>query len=203
MPIPGRHVRALFCFRRDLRDYDNAGLCRALESSRKVFCAFIFDRENLDELPSSADRRVEIIWESIDELRTVLENLGDGLMVRHARSSEAIPRLAAELKVNAVFANDDYEPLAIARDRRVEHALSGAGIAFHRHKDTVIFEKDEVLTQAGRPYSVFTPYKNALLKKLNAQGDFHVRPYPVENFARRLAKPTGRPANADTRIHGL
>lgn len=107
MPIPGRYDRALFWFRRDLRDYDNAGLCHALESSRKVFCAFIFDREILDELPSSADRRVEFIWESVNELRTALENLGGSLIVRHARLSEAIPRLASELKVNAVFTNDD------------------------------------------------------------------------------------------------
>jgi deoxyribodipyrimidine photolyase len=119
MPIPGRYSRALFWFRRDLHDYDNAGLCHALESSREVFCAFIFDREILDELPSNADRRVEFIWGSIGELRTALEKLGGSLIVLRARSSEAVPRLAAELKMNAVFANDDYEPLAIARDRLI------------------------------------------------------------------------------------
>ena len=31
-----------------------------------------------------------------------------------------------------------------------------------------IFAGDEVLTQAGKPFSVFTPYKNAWLKRLTA-----------------------------------
>ena len=30
----------------------------------------------------------------------------------------------------------------------------------------MIFERDEVLTQAGRPFGVFTPYKNAWLEAL-------------------------------------
>lgn len=106
MPIPGSCDRALFWFRRDLRDCGNACLCHALKSSRKVFCAFIFDREILDELPSSADRRVEFIWESVNELRTALENRGGSLIVRHVRSSEAIPQPAAELNVNTVFTSN-------------------------------------------------------------------------------------------------
>jgi deoxyribodipyrimidine photo-lyase len=40
----------------------------------------------------------------------------------------------------------------------------------------VIFEKDEVLTLAGKPYGVFTPYKNMWLKTLN---DFYIKPYPA------------------------
>jgi deoxyribodipyrimidine photo-lyase len=120
MPIPGRYHRVFFWFRRDLRDCDNASLCHALKSSRKVFRAFIFDREILDELPSSTDRRVEFIWESISELRTALENLGGSLVVRHARSSEAIPWPAAKLKVNAVFASDD----PVQHTRRCPEAAS-------------------------------------------------------------------------------
>jgi deoxyribodipyrimidine photolyase len=48
---------ALFWFRCDLRDEDNAGLHAALCSARKVVCAFVFDREILAALPSRADRR--------------------------------------------------------------------------------------------------------------------------------------------------
>ncbi len=81
-----------------------------------------------------------------------------------ARQSE-IPRLAAELGVDAVFANDDYEPQAIARDAAVAAALAADGRRCMSCKDQVIFEKGEVLTLAGKPFSVFTPYKNAWLKR--------------------------------------
>jgi deoxyribodipyrimidine photo-lyase len=50
----------------------------------------------------------------------------------------------------------------------------------------VLFEQDEVLTQMGKPYSVFTPYKNAYLKKLN---DFYLKPYQTDLYFERLAKP--------------
>ena len=32
----------------------------------------------------------------------------------------------------------------------------------------MIFERDEVLTASRAPFTVFTPYKNAWLKKLDA-----------------------------------
>jgi deoxyribodipyrimidine photo-lyase len=69
------------------------------------------------------------------------------------------------------------------------------GIAFSDYKDQVLLERDEVLTQQGRPYSVFTPYKRAWLQRLDA---FQLKPYPVERYARHLAPPArGRaPAHA-------
>ena len=93
---------------------------------------------------------------------------GGGLIVRHGRASDEIPALARELGVAAVFANRDYEPAAKQRDAEVAAKLAAAGIAFHDFKDQAIFDGDEVVTQAGRPFSVFTPYKNAWLKRLTA-----------------------------------
>ena len=177
---------SLFWFRRDLRSVDNAGLHAALTASKRVYCAFIFDRDILDQLPSKQDRRVEFIWESVNELQTALRKLGGELIVRHASAAAEIPKLARELKVNAVYTNQDYEPAAIARDELVYEQLRQNGIAFHRAKDTVIFEKDEILTQTGGTYSVFTPYKNAWLKKLS---DDQLKPYPIEKHAAHLAKP--------------
>ena len=177
---------ALFWFRRDLRATDNAGLFHALKSARRVHCVFVFDREILDALTVKKDRRVAFIWESVRELETSLKKLGGGLIVRHAQAADTIPQLAKELKAEAVFANEDYEPQAITRDLVVRDALMSCDIGFHTFKDTVIFEKDEVLTQVGGTYSVFTPYKNAWLKKLD---DFQLKSYPVKKYRAHFAKP--------------
>ncbi len=181
--------RALFWFRRDLRDHDNAGLYHALKDAKEVWCVFVFDREILDLLPSRRDRRVEFIWHSVQELDAALRKSGGGLIVRHAKARDALPALAAELKVDAVFTNQDYEPAAIARDEQVADALKTLGIAFHSFKDTVIFEKDEVLTQAGGTFSVFTPYKNAWLKRLAEGGGQFQSAHPVEHYVQALARP--------------
>ena len=161
-----RYSDSLCWFRRDLRLADQTALCRALNDSAAVHCAFVFDTDILDALPSRRDKRVEFIWDSLHELNERLQRLGGTLHVLHGRAQLLIPKLARELKVQAVYCNRDYEPAAIGRDAAVEAALGG--IAFHQFKDQVIFERAEILTGSGKPYGVFTPYRNAWLNRLDA-----------------------------------
>ena len=162
----------LVWFRRDLRDNDHLALAEALRRARRVYCAFVFDREILDLLPSRTDRRVEFVHASLLELDAALCRRGGRLIVRHAHASAEIPKLAQQLAVDAVFANRDYEPLAKHRDAIVEAALERIGIGFESFKDQVVFDGVEVLTQTGRPYTIFTPYRNAWLKRLT-EDDLH------------------------------
>ncbi|WP_151445451.1 cryptochrome/photolyase family protein [Lacisediminimonas profundi] len=164
-----RFDTSLVWFRRDLRNFDHAALHFALQNSRAVYCVFVFDREILAPLLERglrADRRVEFIFDSVQELAAELRACGGGLLVRHSVARDEIPRLAKDLRVDAVLVNSDYEPAAVARDAAVEQALRAQGRQMLSFKDQVIFEKDELLSQSGRPYAVFTPYKNAWLKKL-------------------------------------
>ena len=182
----------LVWFRRDLRSDDNAALYHALRQCQQVHCVFVFDREILDALPR-ADLRVEFIHESLVELDESLRALsGDahgGLIVRHALARDEVPALARSLSVQAVFTNHDDEPLALERDHHVRAVLLALGIRLLTYKDHSVFERAEVLTQSGTPYTVFTPYKNAWLRKID---DFYLSAYPVERHARRLApRPEG------------
>ncbi|MES2831419.1 MAG: deoxyribodipyrimidine photo-lyase [Pseudomonadota bacterium] len=183
--------KTLMWFRRDLRSFDNAALHHALLTSRQVACVFVYDREILDRLPRR-DRRVEFIHESIGELAEELEQMGGSLILRYAIAADDIPALAELLDVQAVVANRDYEPQAAQRDAVVEAALEKKGRRFLLCKDQVIFERDEVLSLAGKPFTIFTPYKNAWLKKLQASPvpgdqDFYIRSYPIEAHRARFA----------------
>ena len=186
-PTDKNYPAGLMWFRRDLRAHDNAALYRALRACRQVHCVFVFDKAILDPLPRR-DRRVEFIRESLVQLDEALRELAGeaaaGLIVRHALTEDDIPRLARELGVQAVFANHDYEPQAIARDAAVRGALADAGIALHTAKDQVIFERTELLTQGGRAYGVFTPYKRAWLARVD---DFYLKSYDVPAHAAALA----------------
>ena len=185
LAVDKTYPKGLMWFRRDLRVDDNAALWHALRTCREVVCVFIFDKNILDPLPR-ADRRVEFIRESLVALDADLRTLGGALVVRHAAADEELPEIAAALGVQVVFANRDFEPTAIARDAKVFGALANVGIAFHTSKDHVIFEREEVLTKVGQPYTVFTPYKRAWLAKVD---DFFVKPYPVRGHADALVKP--------------
>jgi deoxyribodipyrimidine photo-lyase len=178
------YEKSLVWFRRDLRDYDHAALYHALKSSKNVYCAFVFDTDILDQLKDKTDRRVEFIWESVSELKASLQNHNSDLIVLYGSAAKEILKLAHELGVAAVFANHDYEPSAIARDSYVTEQLKISKITFHHYKDHVIFEKDEVLNLSGKPYGVFTPYKNMWLKTVN---DDFLKAYPVDDYIQHLA----------------
>ncbi len=180
---------ALVWFRRDLRLVDHAALSQALDACTAVYCAFCFDTEILDPLPSRVDRRVEFIWHSVQELDQALAERGGGLIVVHGRAREEVPRLAAALGVATVFANRDYEPAAGERDAAVRETLEGHGIGFATFKDQVVFERGELLTGARKPFSVFTPYKNAWLRELSASD---LAPHPVAERLGHLARPPER-----------
>jgi deoxyribodipyrimidine photo-lyase len=187
---------SLVWFRRDLRLDDHAALYHALKAGGPVHCAFVFDTDILGRLTDRADQRVSFIHGQVARLKTALEDQGGGLHVLHGSARTLIPELAEQLDVAAVHASRDYEPAARQRDDRVAAALQAAGRALHLHKDQVIFETDEVLTLAGRPYHVFTPYKRAWLAKLDP---FYLAPYPVESHFDRLAPfaTAGMPTLAD------
>ena len=181
---------ALVWFRRDLRVDDQAALYHALTAARRVWCAFAFDTAILDPLPRS-DRRVEFILGAVTQLSA---DLGDAarrcgvegvrLVVLHGDAVEEVVRLAQSLHVQAVYANHDDEPSALARDAKVRGRLADAGIALHTSKDHVVFERDEVLTASGTPYTVYTPYRTAWLRKLEP---FFLKAYPTERYAAALA----------------
>ncbi|MDH4446410.1 MAG: deoxyribodipyrimidine photo-lyase [Acidovorax sp.] len=184
---PTPYLCGLVWFRRDLRADDQAALHHALNQCQQVHCVFVFDTEILDDLPRQ-DRRVEFLRETLVELDSTLLALSPhgagGLIVQHALAADAVPALAAELGAQAVFANHDDEPQALARDALVRTRLAADGRAFHTFKDHMVLERSEVLTQSASPYSVFTPYKNAWLKKADAQV---LAELPVAPLAHRLA----------------
>ena len=180
-----RYDTALVWFRRDLRNYDHAALYHALKNARQVHCVFVFDTEILDVLADRQDRRVEFIWLSVEELARSLKEMGAGLHVLSGRAREVIPLLARKLGAQAVYANHDYEPIAKDRDAQVSRSLGQRDCVLHTYKDHVIFEKDEVLTQTGKPFTVFTPYKRAWLAKLSP---FYCKAYPVDVYCDALAR---------------
>ncbi|GAA4418250.1 deoxyribodipyrimidine photo-lyase [Acidovorax lacteus] len=185
-------ARGLVWLRRDLRAHDHAALRLALSQCAQVHCVFVFDPHILDALPRR-DRRVAFLQATVAELDATLRSLAGqaeaGLIVLHAVPEDAIPALAQRLGVQAVYASHDDEPYALARDAQVRTHLAAQGVALHTVKDHVVFERSEVLTQAGRPFSVFTPYKNAWLRQLTPT---QLAEQPVAPLAHRLAP---RPAD--------
>lgn len=169
----------IFWFRRDLRLHDNAGLYHALKDGNPVLPIFIFDRNILDELEDKNDRRVEFIHLALQDIQQQLVKMGSSLDIRYGTPPEVYNDLLNEFNIEKVFANHDYEPYAKQRDATIEKLLKEHGTGFHTFKDQVILEKDEVLKDDGKPYTVFTPYSRKWKAVLT---DFHLKPYPNKKY---------------------
>jgi deoxyribodipyrimidine photo-lyase len=146
---------SIFWFRRDLRVEDNHGLFQALSAAEPVLPLFIFDTNILDRLPSKMDGRVEFIHQSIVRIN---EAIGGHLCVKKGNPIDIFKELFAEWDVIHIYTNHDYERYGLDRDAAVSSIAKEKGIEFRTYKDQVVFEKDEVLSGAGTPYTVFTPY---------------------------------------------
>ena len=156
----------IFWFRRDLRLDDNKALFEAL-SNAATLPVFIFDKNILSELPKD-DARVTFISALLDNIQAILKQNHKSLAVFHDDPIHVFKKLVAEnAEINAVYTNHDYEPYAQKRDAEVGAFLKSKNIAFHTFKDQVIFEKEEVIKEDGKPYVVFTPYSKKWKENFN------------------------------------
>ena len=169
----------IFWFRRDLRLHDNAALYYALKDKNPVIPFFIFDKNILDKLDNKEDRRVVFIYEAIKELQEKLKQIGSSLEVYYDFPELTFSYLLSKYEIEKVYTNHDYEPYAIDRDKKVNEILRSSGAALFTFKDHVIFEKDEVTKDDGKPYTIFTPYSRKWKAKLT---DFYLRSYPTEKY---------------------
>ncbi|HJS53970.1 MAG TPA: deoxyribodipyrimidine photo-lyase [Chitinophagaceae bacterium] len=179
----------IFWFRRDLRLNDNAGLYHALKDGKPVVPVFIFDRNILDELEDRADRRVEFIHLSLQQIQKQLSANGSSLDVRYGFPGEIWKQLIKDYSIENVYTNHDYEPYAGKRDDDIAEMLKANGISFYTFKDQVIFEKDEILKDSGKPYTIFTPYAKKWVATLN---DSYLSPYPTEKYFANLSRQTAK-----------
>lgn len=169
----------IFWFRRDLRLEDNLGLQAALGSGEEVLPVFIFDTAIIDEL-SPNDARISFIYGRLEQMNSRLKELGSGMLVKKGDPSNIFRELLTRYDIKEVFVNQDYEPYARERDQKVKEIVNKNNIAWNVYKDHVIFEPHEVLKADKRPYSVYTPFKNAWLKKLQ---EIKVLPTEITSFA--------------------
>lgn len=175
---------SVFWFRRDLRLEDNVGLYYALKSKSRVLPLFIFDTNIICQLPKD-DHRVTFIYDSLLKINNVLHKVGSSLLIIKGEPIEVWKKLLSQYNISEVYINKDYEPYAVERDKKIEKILNDSGVKLNRYKDQVIFEEDEVVKSDGKPYTVFTHYKNKFIDKLSY---IDIRSFNsnIENYYRNI-----------------
>lgn len=93
-----------------------------------------------------------------DDLRAA----GTGLVLRRGPAAAAVRNLARETGARTVFWNRSPEPATAAGDAALETSLASDGVEVRTFNTFLLTEPGAVLTGAGTPYRVFTPFWNRL-----------------------------------------
>jgi deoxyribodipyrimidine photo-lyase len=153
--------------RRDLRLDDNTALFHALKTRENVLPLYIFNSEILTRIENSTDYRVNFVYDTLLQLKRELEKFGSTILIAHGRPLDIFKNLIEKYHICSVYCNRDYEPYTNFRDMDIERFLKINRTEFITYKDQVIFEKEELVKKDGKPYTVFTAYKNRFLEKIN------------------------------------
>lgn len=155
-------TRTIAWMRRALRVEDNLALFTAQQSADEVIPVLFLhsDARYRDDTP-----RRRFVRANIAALDTELRRRGSRLFLIVGEAERELPRFARQVSAAAVYAVAPHDPITNKRDATIASALQSVGIPFHTVKDRVLLEPSNLMTQAGEPFIVFTPFKRAWLKK--------------------------------------
>ncbi|HET9522599.1 MAG TPA: deoxyribodipyrimidine photo-lyase [Terrimicrobiaceae bacterium] len=180
---------AIVWFRRDLRITDNTALAIAVNRWANVVPVYILS-DWRGKHHWTGPNRQRFLCGCIASLAQNLEAIGGRLVIRQGEAVKELAKLARETGAQAVCLNRDPDPFG----RRVEtdlHEFGGAnGVEIVACKDISLHERDEVLTSAGEPFRVFTPYARAWAKLEKTEATGAIRKLRTEGPVSSLPLPT-------------
>jgi deoxyribodipyrimidine photo-lyase len=147
----------LHWIRRDLRVSDNTALFRAARDAERVVSVFLLD-DHYGNDTNVGPARFRFLRESLESLQDGLARLGGRLVVRPGPATRALPALLAETGAAAVYANAEIGPYPQRRDAGAAAAVAAAGARFCLFEDALLVAPGAIATEAGGPYTVFTPF---------------------------------------------
>ena len=152
----------VFIFRRDLRYEDNTAFNHLLmQSTRKILPIFIFNPTQIHKQnnPYYSGPAVEFMIECIRDVKGIQCMVGDDIHVLETILRKHI--------IDVVAFNNDHTPFAKARDERIQQWCVEKGIACHMSPDYVLFDYDDIKTDGGRHYEVYTPFYKKCIKHIS------------------------------------
>ncbi|WP_052284846.1 deoxyribodipyrimidine photo-lyase [Kluyvera genomosp. 1] len=173
----------LVWFRADLRLHDNLALAAACRDVNARVLALYIATPQQWASHHMAPRQAAYIAAQLNVLRNSLAEKNIPLIfeqvVDFAASVEVVKEVCQQHDVTQLFYNYQYEYNERQRDAAVERAL--AETVCQGFDDSVILPPGAVMTGNHEMYKVFTPYKNAWLRRLREHLPECVRAPAVRN----------------------
>jgi deoxyribodipyrimidine photo-lyase len=151
---------SIIWFRRDLRLHDHPALTAAIDAADVVIPLFVFDESLLAGRFASANR-AWFMRESVAALSDDLAARGAALRIGRGHPADVLSAVAEQTGATRVFVTRDAAPYGRTRDRVVAERLAAQGVSFHAKRGLLVHEPDEVRTQDGGGFTVYSPFRRA------------------------------------------
>ena len=155
-----KHQKGLFMFRRDLRLEDNLGLLQALEECETVIPLFNFDPRQIDRDKNEyfTEPGFHFLLNSLQELYDALKKRDRRLFFTEGVAHETVASLIKKDGIDAAYLNRDYTPFSVDRDEKIKEVCADANVRFYSCHDIALAELEDIRTNEGTVYTVFTPF---------------------------------------------
>ena len=158
----------LVWFRADLRVHDNIALAAACrDKDANVLALFMATPEQWRQ-HDMAPRQAALLRADLTDLQHSLAGKGIPLLYKEvgdfAAQLQTVQEICKQHKVTHLFYNYQYEFNEQQRDRQLEKMLEG--VVCEGFDDSVMLAPGSVMTGNHEMYKVFTPFKNAFIKRL-------------------------------------
>jgi deoxyribodipyrimidine photo-lyase len=161
----------IFLFNRGLRCNDNTTLIHMIRTYGEIIPIFVFTEQvNQKKNEYFSHNSVEFMIESLHELADTIHKKYDGKL--YFFHNDNLIKLLGSIhkteKIANLGTNFDYTPYAIKRQEDLKDFCNKNKINFIMKEDHVLFPilDKKACKENGEPYTVFTPYKNHVLKNL-------------------------------------
>lgn len=190
-------------FRNDLRLHDNSALYAAYEHHRKsshqtsIVAVFFITTKQWQEHQLGSNK-IRFLLRSVESLAKSLQEKNIPLYIETSHDfsniSQDLLAFCSQHNAKNVYWNDEYAWDEQLRDKNSQELLEKNHITCQRFHDDVLLPPGQVLTQQGKFFSVFTPFKRAMLKQLENL-DISLKPAP-----RKLSSQTAPLINIEHQL---
>lgn len=160
-------MKTIWWIRRDLRLGDNLTL-QAASREAQVLPVFILDPRLLTGTPA---RRQAFLFNGLQTLAADLQMRGSNLVIRRGDPAKILAELIADSGAQTVFAEEDFTPYAVQRDKAIAEQLPLTLI-----QRQLVHHPMAVLKSNGQPYTIYTPFSKTW--KSIMPGSLHPTPAP-------------------------
>lgn len=175
-------------FKSDLRTLDNPALYHASRYAKEssncpLICLYIWSAEEWEIHGFSLAKQTLALKAAFSLRDHLLEAFRIPMFIVHEAAARQVPFTIAsfcnQVNAQALFYNKQYEFDEAKRDEVMTLHLQDLNISTHAFHDQCIVPPGICTTQAGRPYTMFTPYKKCWLSILAGVNEKFLREFPV------------------------